>query len=55
MIDRVRSKIVGASGFLGKPIDQEKVLAKIKSSLRSNKSLKSHNSSVFELSSDTNT
>lgn len=33
MLDRVRSKIVGANGFLSKPIDQEKVLAKIKSCL----------------------
>ncbi|MBL1211335.1 MAG: response regulator [Geminocystis sp. GBBB08] len=40
MLDRVRSKIVGANGFLSKPIDQEKVLAKIKSCLKS----KSHNS-----------
>lgn len=30
MVDRLRSKFVGANGFLGKPIDQEKVLAKIK-------------------------
>ena len=30
MVDRLRSKIVGASGFLVKPIDEEKVLNKIK-------------------------
>ncbi|BAQ66782.1 response regulator [Geminocystis sp. NIES-3709] len=54
MVDRVRSKLVGASGFLGKPIDQEKVLAKIKSSLRSNNSLKSNNpSQTLELSTET--
>lgn len=29
MIDRVRSKLVGASGFLGKPVNEEKVLQKI--------------------------
>lgn len=34
MFDRLRSKIVGASGFLSKPIDQEKVLAKIRYFLR---------------------
>ena len=33
VIDRVRSKMVGANGFLGKPIDQDKLLNKIKSLL----------------------
>ncbi len=33
MIDRLRSKMVGANGFLSKPIDQEKLLSKIKSVL----------------------
>jgi CheY-like chemotaxis protein len=52
MVDRVRSKLVGASGFLGKPIDQEKVLAKIKSSFRVKKTSKSDNSTL-ELKSET--
>ncbi|WP_017294986.1 response regulator [Geminocystis herdmanii] len=52
MIDRVRSKLVGASGFLGKPIDQEKVLAKIKSCFRGKKSSKSGDSPL-ELKSET--
>ncbi|BAQ62671.1 two-component response regulator [Geminocystis sp. NIES-3708] len=50
MLDRVRSKIVGANGFLSKPIDQEKVLAKIKSCLRS----KNNNSATtLELTTET--
>jgi CheY-like chemotaxis protein len=52
MVDRVRSKLVGASGFLGKPIDQEKVLAKIKSSFCVKKSSKSDDSTL-ELKSET--
>lgn len=52
MLDRVRSKIVGANGFLSKPIDQEKVLTKIKSCLRS----KTNNSSpTLELTTETRT
>jgi chemotaxis family two-component system response regulator PixG len=27
IIDRVRAKVVGASDFMGKPVDAEKVLA----------------------------
>lgn len=51
MLDRVRSKIVGANGFLSKPIDQEKVLAKIKLCLR----WKTNNSTPdLELSTQTN-
>lgn len=54
MVDRVRSKIVGANGFLGKPIDQEKVLAKIKSSFRAKSSLKSSSSPpTLELNAET--
>lgn len=34
VIDRVRSKMVGASGFLSKPVDEEKVLEKIDYYLR---------------------
>ena len=33
MVDRVRSKLVGASGFLGKPVNEEKVIEKIESLL----------------------
>ena len=33
VIDRLRSKMVGANGFLGKPIDQQKLLEKIRLSL----------------------
>lgn len=33
VIDRFKSKMVGANGFLGKPIDQDKLLTKIKSLL----------------------
>ncbi|MBE9221886.1 response regulator [Cyanobacterium stanieri LEGE 03274] len=33
MVDRVRSKLVGASGFLGKPINEEKVIQKIETLL----------------------
>ncbi|MGY6528565.1 MAG: response regulator [Cyanobacterium sp.] len=36
MVDRVRSKLVGASGFLGKPVNEEKVIQKIESFLCSN-------------------
>lgn len=35
MIDRIRSKIVGATAFLGKPINEDKVLDKINSLLLS--------------------
>lgn len=52
MVDRVRSKLVGASGFLGKPIDQEKVLAKIKSCFRVKKASKSDDASL-ELKTET--
>ena len=37
MVDRLRSKIVGANAFLSKPIDQEKLLTKIKSLLSASK------------------
>ena len=37
MIDRLRSKMVGANGFLPKPIDQEKLLSKIKTVLSGTK------------------
>lgn len=52
MVDRVRSKMVGASGFLGKPIDQDKVLAKIKSCFRGKKSSKSEDANL-ELKTET--
>lgn len=54
MIDRLRSKIVGANGFLGKPIDQEKVLAKIKYCLSRYKSSTALDSpEMLELTTDT--
>ncbi len=53
MIDRLRSKLVGANGFLGKPIDQEKVLAKIKYCLSRQKSSSALESpEILELTSD---
>jgi len=37
IVDRMRSKLGGASGFLGKPIEEEKVLSMIKNLLEENK------------------
>lgn len=54
MIDRLRSKLVGANGFLGKPIDQEKVLAKIKSCLSGKKTTSTLDSpEILQLTTDT--
>jgi CheY-like chemotaxis protein len=46
MVDRLRSKIVGASAFLGKPIDEEKVVDKINSLLISASRKEKYSSSV---------
>jgi len=39
IIDRVRSKVVGASGFVAKPISQDKILLNVQKSLNSRKEL----------------
>ncbi len=41
IVDRVRAKVVGASGFLGKPIKQEKVLKIVRKHLAARKSAQS--------------
>lgn len=53
MIDRIRSKIVGATAFLGKPINQDKVLEKIESLLVNSQSKSTSSNENLELNTQT--
>jgi len=53
MIDRIRSKIVGATAFLGKPINEDKVLDKINSLLSPSSTKSSSSQKKLEFQTQT--
>lgn len=51
IVDRVRAKVVGSSGFLAKPINPDKVLGALQKYLTPQQSVKAQNSQTFQLDS----